>query len=78
MADLIGVECANCGVLIHMTDSFNSHLRENKKSFYCINGHSNIYRKSTSDELRDTISQKNKKIADLEKELIKKANKKKK
>jgi len=78
MADLTTVECANYGIIIHVTDSFNKQRREDKKSFYCPNGHGNIYRRSTSDELRDTLAEKNNKIADLEKELIKKGNKKKK
>ena len=36
-------ECPNCGVVFGMTDSMEERRRDDKRSFYCVNGHSLSY-----------------------------------
>lgn len=63
------IECCSCGVDIAMSNAMMSSVKETKKTFYCINGHGQSYTKSTSDELRDTITKKNNEINRLESEV---------
>ena len=79
-------ECYKCGVLFGISNKLHSNLKENKNSFYCPNGHSQAYTKSTTEILRkkletreNTINIKEDEIFELEKEIkkLKKPKKKK-
>ncbi len=50
--ELITETCISCGVLFAMPDELKRHRIENKKSFYCPNGHSMSYTESEADRLR--------------------------
>lgn len=47
-ADLCIVNCGLCGVPFGMTHAHRDLFQENKKLFYCPNGHSQSYVKSAS------------------------------
>lgn len=48
----VPVDCPGCGVTFAVTKRFNDCRRENKKDFYCPNGHRMSYTESTADCLR--------------------------
>ncbi len=52
------IECCECSGLFAVTTRFKINLLENKQSFYCPNGHSQSYTKSTADKLREELSAK--------------------
>jgi hypothetical protein len=62
-------ECCTCGVLWGISQIYHEGRKEDKRSFYCPNGHSQAYIKSTSQILNETIEAKNKQIQILEKQL---------
>ena len=73
------IECYNCGVIFYISDKLDDHLRDNKNSFYCPNGHSQAYVKSRADRLQEQLAendrlllQKNSEISTLKEELKKK------
>jgi len=72
------VECYKCGVIFGLNRNLNKHLKESTDSFYCPNGHSQGYVKSTADRLAEELERKNRTISDrdgyiatLEKRLVK-------
>jgi hypothetical protein len=74
----VNVECCKCGVIFGLNQNLNKHLKESKDSFYCPNGHSQAYVKSTADRLAEELERKNRTISDrdgyianLEKQLAK-------
>jgi hypothetical protein len=44
---MVDWSCANCGCTQWMPQEFNEQLRKNHNTFYCINGHGNVYNKKT-------------------------------
>lgn len=50
--------CASCGVKFGFPDDLDESLRKTGNTFYCPNGHSNVYRKTTADLLREQLAQK--------------------
>jgi hypothetical protein len=40
---MITIECATCGVVFAVTDSYQARRREDHERFFCPNGHRNIY-----------------------------------
>ena len=63
------IECCDCGVLFSVSSNLDVKWRETQKRFYCPNGHSQSYTKSTANYLKEEIDEKNKKIFSLEKEV---------
>lgn len=51
-------ECCVCGVQHCIPTFLNKKLKETKDTFYCPNGHSQSYRKSTADILQEKLEQK--------------------
>jgi DNA repair exonuclease SbcCD ATPase subunit len=49
------IYCANCGIPFGVTDDKQQRLRDTGDSFYCPNGHSNVYNKSTISKLREDV-----------------------
>lgn len=79
------VDCCGCGIVFMIGLEYQKTLRENKKTFYCPNGHTLSYVKSLSQILKDTVVEKEKTILNLyeeirilKKEVSKKAKPKKK
>jgi len=60
--EIIIEECIECGTKFGMTQTLHTWKKENKKSFYCPNGHSMSYTKSEADRLREIIAQKDKSL----------------
>jgi hypothetical protein len=61
--DIVIEECVECGVKFGMTEILHQWKKENKKTFYCPNGHGMSYTKSELDRLRGIISEKDKSLA---------------
>jgi hypothetical protein len=51
-------ECISCFVRFGVPKGFTAARRQDKRSFYCPNGHSMSYTRSTADELRDQLAAK--------------------
>lgn len=47
--------CINCGVEFCVLDFFQTRRREDKRSFFCPNGHSMVYCESEADKLRKEL-----------------------
>jgi len=41
--DMVDWSCANCGCQQWMPKDFNESLRRSHNTFYCVNGHGNVY-----------------------------------
>jgi len=52
------IECCACSSLFAITIKFNKNLLENKQTFYCPNGHSQLYTKSTAEKLQELLAAK--------------------
>lgn len=50
-------ECITCGCTFAVTHTFQTWRKEDKKVFYCPNGHQQCYSKSTSETLREKVEQ---------------------
>jgi hypothetical protein len=51
---LVTESCCNCGVLFGMPIDMKSELRRSKRTFYCPNGHGNVYAgKTEAEKLRE-------------------------
>ncbi len=55
LKNLIEEECCNCGVLFWITSDLHRNIKDNKRTFYCPNGHGQSYRKSRVDELEEQL-----------------------
>lgn len=52
--DLLTETCFKCGVLFAMTEDFQENLRRNRNTFYCPNGHGQVYTgKTDAQKLKD-------------------------
>ena len=61
--EIVMEECIQCGVKFGMTSTYHTWVKENKKSFFCPNGHSMSYSKGEADRLRDIIAEKDRSLA---------------
>lgn len=61
--------CYKCGIDFYVPERIQRHLLASKESFWCPNGHSQAYVKSTSETLKEELSQKELKILRLQTEL---------
>lgn len=59
-------ECCTCGADVPITVDHIEQLKKSKRIFYCINGHSMSFTKSTADILQEKLNEKNKEISVLE------------
>lgn len=59
----IAHECITCGIDWYMSSTFDDKRKGDKNPFFCPNGHSQIYSKSTEEYLKETIAEKERKIA---------------
>lgn len=51
------IHCAACDMVFGMSADFIRRRRDDHKSFYCPNGHANVYKgKSEADKLRDKLA----------------------
>ena len=57
MKDFTKIECYKCGTDFLVTNEFNSNRLKDKESFYCPNGHSQAYIKSTAEKLQEKLDQ---------------------
>lgn len=65
--DMINWSCANCGCQQWMPKVFNEQIRNNHKTFYCVNGHRNFYSKKTDvEEIQGKLMNEYSKNAQLE------------
>ena len=65
---LVGFEteaCCKCGILMVIESGHQSQLRNNKNTFYCLNGHPQSYTESEADRLRKELAQKQMRVSDL-------------
>lgn len=53
---LVAETCYLCGVPFAMPEALMRNRRGDKRDFYCPNGHSQAYVKSTADTLRDELA----------------------
>lgn len=59
------VECCACGVKFGMPTSLDKKLRENRRDFYCPNGHKQHYVAETeAEKLRKELRRKEQELAD--------------
>lgn len=59
-------DCINCGVRFGVPFGFTQYRRDDKRAFYCPNGHSMSYRESDLDVMRrerDRLKQENARLA---------------
>lgn len=51
------IQCANCSMVFGVPGRFQKHRRDDHKTFFCPNGHTNWYPgKSDEEELRDELA----------------------
>lgn len=63
---MIAIECASCGVVFGLTETYQARRREDHEGFRCPNGHSNVYP-------APKITEEQKRIRELEKVLTRRA-----
>lgn len=55
---MLMIHCADCNVPFAIFEAHDKRLRSNHASFYCPNGHSNVYRgESEADKLRKQLAE---------------------
>ncbi len=54
---LVLEECISCGCTYAVTSQFQDKRKQDKRNFYCPNGHAQSYTKSTADTLREKVEQ---------------------
>jgi hypothetical protein len=62
------LDCANCGVVFAVTDEFNTRRQWDGDTFYCPNGHANIFR-GGEQSLKDQIATLEKRVTRLNAEV---------
>lgn len=65
---IIVTRCVNCGVVYGVTDDFDAERRQDKRPFYCPNGHPMSYHESEADRLRRDRDRLQQQIARVEEE----------
>ena len=68
--------CCECGVRIYIDDGYYASIKNNHRSFFCLNGHSQIFVGKTDKEQYEEINriikeESNKRIEELKKEVQK-------
>ena len=49
---MINITCCNCGIIFGVPDQWLSSRRDDKRTFYCPNGHGQSFTESEADRLR--------------------------
>lgn len=49
------ITCISCGIPFAVPSEYKSHLQSSQESFYCPNGHSQRYAKSTEEILKERL-----------------------
>lgn len=57
MSGDLTISCARCGVGICLSTAHHAQLKRTGETFYCVNGHGNVYNhgKSEADRLREEL-----------------------
>ncbi len=50
--DMVTISCCSCGVPYAIPQILKSHLQDSQNTFYCPNGHPQVYTESTGTRLR--------------------------
>ncbi len=61
--EIVIEECIECGTKFGMPKTLHTWKKENKKAFFCPNGHSMSYTKNEADRLKEIIAQKDQSLA---------------
>lgn len=78
-------ECYSCGIAFGMPKETQQNRKRDKKSFFCPNGHGQVYSRSAEQELREQIERKEQMLhaaelraetAEKDRQLVTKAHKK--
>jgi hypothetical protein len=59
----VNEECISCGVIFGVSPLYQIKRREDTKSFYCPNGHPQLYAKSEADNLRARLALKDQELS---------------
>lgn len=68
------IVCYKCAIPFAVPSQYKEHLQESQESFYCPNGHTQAYIKSTSQKLREKIERMELEAAQQKQELEERAN----
>jgi len=49
------MQCSECGIVHGVPDDFDNRRRDDGRTFYCPNGHSQVYRETEEDRLQRKI-----------------------
>lgn len=63
-------DCINCGVRFGVPAGFTQHRRNDKRNFYCPNGHSMAYTQNEADRLRIERDRLKQQIAQKDDEIL--------
>lgn len=70
--EMVEWSCTQCGCVQMMPKEFNDKLRQNHQTFWCMNGHGNLYNtKTTNEELELKLMNEYAKNVQLENEIRK-------
>lgn len=58
------IDCASCGVQFALDEKHRTHLVASADTFYCPNGHRNIYGQNAKDKLLAELKRKEQELAD--------------
>lgn len=65
---IVTQSCITCSTPMFLSKQFDDRRQQDKKNFYCPNGHAQAYIESTEDRLRRDVARKADTIARLERE----------
>lgn len=66
--EIVIEECIECGAKFGITKTMHTFKKNNKKTFYCPNGHAQSYTKSEAERLMEIIAQKDRSLEFLRKQ----------
>lgn len=64
MADFYTMSCITCGVEFGMTKHLYARRQEDEKQFFCTNGHSAVFKESTSTKLQRELDRARQRLAE--------------
>ena len=68
--EIVSIECCNCGVVFWVSKKLQENWQENKQTFYCPNGHSQSYIKTTAQILSEQLQSKSSELFRKESEIF--------
>lgn len=67
---LVAVECYRCGIIFGLEYEYNSNRLDDKKDWYCPNGHAQHYTgKTEADKLRERLAEQERRTSSLREDL---------